>query len=127
MITIEVEIDAEPVRAMDSARALRDQLRELDVAESVDLAREAAGRDPGAKSEGDVITLAMVVLTLLPVGAQAAIDWLTDYLRRPGVSPVQIKVTREDGASVEAAFNPKTMEKEEIVRLAADLKSVLER
>ena len=70
MITIEVEIDAEPVRAMDTARALRDQLRELGVAESVDLAREAVGRDPGAKSEGDALTMARVVLTLLPMGAQ---------------------------------------------------------
>ena len=126
MILLEVEIDAEPVRAMDSARALRDELRDLGLAESVDLAREAVGRDPGAKSEGDVLTMAKVVLTLLPVGAQAVVDWLTDYLRRSGVSPVQIKVTREDGASVEAAFNPQTMKREEIVRLAADLKTVLE-
>ena len=127
MVTLEVEIDAEPVRAMDSARALRDQLCELGVAESVELAREAVVRDPGAKSEGDVLTMARVVLTLLPVGAQAAMDWLTDYLRRPGVSPVRLRVKLENGASAEAKFDPKIMDGEEIVRTVAALKSELER
>ena len=126
MITIEVEVDAEPVRALDSARALRDQLRELDVAESVELAQEAAGRDPGAKSEGDVLTLATVVSTLLPVGAAATLDWLRDYFRRPGANPVRVKVKLESGASVEATFDPRSVEREEIVRIVAALKSVIE-
>ena len=127
MIAIEVEIDAEPVRAMDTARALRDQLRELGVAESVELAREAAGHDAGAKSEGDMLVLATVVLELLPVGAQAAIDWLADYVRRPGTSPVQIKVKLKSGASAEARFDPKIMDREEIAGTVAALKSELER
>ena len=126
MIAIEVHINADPVRAMDTARALRDQLRELGVAESVELARKAAGDDAGAKSEGDTITLATVVLTLLPVGAQFAIDWLRDYSRRPGANPVRIMVRLESGATVEAEFDPRTVGKEEIARIAAALKAVVE-
>ena len=93
-----------------TARSLRDQLRKLDGVESVDLAREAAGHDAGAKSEGEMLVLATVVLELLPVGAQAAIDWLVEYVRRPGTSPVRVKVKLESGASAEARFDPKVMD-----------------
>lgn len=127
MITLEVHIDAEPVRAMDTARALRDQLRHLDVAESVELTRVASGHDAGAKGQGEILSLATVVSTLLPVGAHAAIDWLKDYLRRPGASPVRVRVKLESGASVEAAFDPTTVETEELLRIAAALKSVVKR
>ena len=54
-------------------------------------------------------------------------DWLTDYLRRPGVSPVRVKVKLETGASAEARFDPRIMGGEEIVRTVAALKSELER
>lgn len=127
MITLKVDIDADPIRAADTARALRDQLQELGVAKSVELVREKTSPDAGGKSEGDILTLASVVLALLPVGAQVAIDWLSDYFRRPGASPVRVTVSLESGASVEAAFDPTTVEKEEIVRIAAALKSVVER
>ena len=127
MITLEVVIDVDSGRAMEAARALRDRLLELDVAESVELARETAGRDAGAKSEDDIVTLATVVLTLLPAASAAAIDWLRDYFRRPGASSARIRVELESGASVEAAFDPTTVGDEEIVRLARGLKSVVER
>ena len=126
MITLEVDIDAAPVRAMDTARALRDQLRKLNIAESVELARVASGHDAGAKGQGEMLSLATVVLTLVPVGAQAAIDWLKDYVQRPGASPMQLRLRLESGASVEAAFDPTTTKPEEVVRIAAKLKSVLE-
>ena len=127
MVTLEVDIDAEPVRAMNTARALRDQLRKLDGVESVELAQDSAGDDAGAKAAGEMFTLATVILTLLPGAAQAAIDWLKDYFRRPGASPVRVKVKLESGASVEAAFDPTTVGDEEIVRIAEALKSVVGR
>ena len=126
MITLKVDIVADPVRAIGTARALRDQLEALGVAKTVELVRETAGRDAGSKSGGDILTLASVALTLLPVGAHFAIDWLMDYFRRPGASPVRVNVRLESGASVEAAFDPETVTKEEIVRIAAALKSVVE-
>ena len=126
MITLKVDIDGDPVRAMGTARTLRDQLQKLDAIKSAELVQETAGRDTGAKSEGYILTLASVVLTLLPVGAQGAIDWLMDYFRRPGASPVRLKVALQNGASVEAAFDPTTVTEEDIVRIAAALKSVVE-
>ena len=126
-IEVEVEIDADPERAMETARALCDQLGELGVAESVELARDAAGVDAGAKDAGDTLTLAKVILTLLPGAAQTALDWLRDYFRRPGATPIRVKVMLESGASVEAVFDPRTVDDEEIVRIAGALKSVAER
>lgn len=126
MITLEVDIEAAPVRAMDTARALRDQLRKLNVAESVELAKVASEHDAGAKGQGEMLSLATVVLTLMPVGAQAAIDWLKDYVQRPGASPMRLRLRLESGASADAEFDPAITEPEDVVRIFANLKSVLE-
>lgn len=109
---------------VDAARALCNEVEEAPGVHSAALGR-GQQIDTGAKA-GEAITLAAVVLQLLPVGAQGTLDFLKAYFGRPGSLPTRMTVQLASGAKIEAEFDPQHTSPEELEQLARAFKAVLE-
>lgn len=103
-------------------RQLRGEIDELGV-ESVDLV--TGGAVPKGARAGELVTLGVLAVAVLPATLPHMINFLRDWSLREEKRSVKIKAQVGD-RSVEVAYNPSTMSQSELKQLVDTLTGVLD-
>ncbi len=107
--------------------SLKSELDELpfvrDVAR-VATANQGAGLPPKGTKGGEIVTLAALGLAILPAAIPQIIEFLKEWILRPGNRPLKIKVEGGSG-SLEIEYDPRTMATDEVTRLVSAMRQML--
>ena len=116
------EIDLESIDVM--TRLLRSELEEFPDTEQVRLA-PAAKQSQGGKKSGELIAIGAVLAGVLPQAVPALIDYLKEWMLRPGNRPLKI-VARVGERSLEVEFDPRTVSDTNVRVLAAEIQALVD-
>jgi hypothetical protein len=119
-VTIDIRVD--PSSALDEgtrgnlARALGRHLAGLP---DTTIGPVASGPAPtGAKSASETFALGALALTVAPIVVQQALQWIGDWVKRPGAAHVKLALQVGENR-IEAEFDPKATSVEDL-RAVAD-------
>jgi hypothetical protein len=109
----------------DLSRSLRRELEDLRFVTDVD---QRVGTDqsntmpPKGTKAGEWLALGALLMAVLPEALPEAIAFLKEWALRPGNHHVKIKV-QSHSSSVEIEFDPRTISKNEVMRLVTGMKA----
>lgn len=108
----------------DLSRSLRRELEDLSFATDVDQGVGADQREtmPPKGAKGELFALGALLMAVLPAALPEAIAFLKEWALRPGNHHVKIKVATRY-SSTEVEFDPRTVSKDEVMRLATEMKA----
>lgn len=105
--------------------SLRRELEDLrfvtDVNQGVGADQSSTLPPKGAKA-GELLALGALLMAVLPEAIPEVITFLREWALRPGNHHVKIKVEGRYG-SMEIEFDPRTVSKEEVMRIASEMKA----
>lgn len=121
--TIALQINVNTERAASEIDELtRSLLREIDRDIPVETAMLATQRSPEGTRSGEVVTIGVIVLTILPVFLDKLVDFILSWTQRNTESKVTLSISTKSGR-INVEYDPKKTSREEMKKIIKDAKS----